>query len=195
MYPVTLDVTRVRVALAGGGRAAVTRLAGLDAAGATRVRVFAEAPAPALVEAAGDRLVRRLPAPADLVGVGLLLIAGLGEAAASGLGTTARAMGVLVNVEDRTPWCDFHMPSVIRRRDLVVTISTNGRSPGLAKRLRRFLEDLFGPEWAGRVDEVAARRAGWRAAGADVAAVGRLTDSLVARRGWLRPPRRPFGPP
>ncbi len=191
MYPISLDVTRARVALAGGGPAAVRRLAGLDAAGATRVTVFAAAPGPALAEAAGERLVRRLPGAADLIDVRLLLVAGLGEKVSSALAATARAMGVLVNVEDRAPWCDVHVPAVIRRGDLVLTVSTNGRSPGLARRLRRFLEALFGPEWGGRVDEVATRRAAWRSAGAEAATVARLTDAHVARRGWLRAPPRP----
>ena len=123
--------------------------------------------------------------------VRVLLIAGLAEETASALAATARAMGVLVNVEDRKPWCDFHVPSVIRRGDLVLTVSTNGRSPGLSSRIRRFLERLFGPEWEGRVEEVAGGRAAWRAEGADMPTVARLTDDLVHRRGWLRAPRRP----
>ncbi len=191
MYPIALDVGRARVALAGDGPAALRRLAGLDAAGAERVTAFAEAPSPELAAAAGGRLVRRLPTAADLMDVRVLLIAGLAEETASALAATARAMGVLVNVEDRKPWCDFHVPSVIRRGDLVLTVSTNGRSPGLARRLRRFIEDLFGPEWGGRVDEVSARRGAWRGAGAGAAAVARLTDAHVERRGWLRAPRRP----
>ncbi len=194
MYPIALDVTRARVALAGDGPAALRRLAGLDAAGAARVSVFAAAPSAALAAAAKGRLVRRLPAAADLIDVRLLLVAGLGEDESSALAATARAMGILVNVEDRTPWCDVHVPAVIRRGDLVLTVSTNGRSPGLARRLRRFLEDLFGPEWGGRVDEVAARRGAWRAAGAGADTVTRLTDAHVARRGWLRAPSQPTLP-
>ncbi len=191
MYPIVLDVGRARVALAGDGPAALRRLAGLDGAGAERVTVFAAAPSRALAQAAGGRLVRRLPGAADLIDVRLLLVAGLGEETASALAATARAMGILVNVEDRTPWCDVHVPAVIRRGDLVLTVSTSGRSPGLARHLRRFLEGLFGAEWGARVDEVAARRAEWRAAGAGAATVARLTDGHVARRGWLRAPGRP----
>ena len=186
MYPVTLDVTRLAVAIAGNGASAARRLAGLDASGATRVTVFADAPGAALVEAAGDRLVRRLPEAADLAPVRLLLIAGLGDDAASTLAATARAMGILVNVEDRKRWCEFHVPAVIRRGDLVLTVSTNGRSPGLARRIRRFIEEQFGPEWGDRTEEVAADRAASRAAGADMTTVSRRTDALIERRGWLR---------
>lgn len=185
MFPLALDVTRLPVALAGNGPAAARRLAALDAAGATRVTVFSQTPDDPLTEAAGGRLVPRLPTAADLARARLLLVAGLDDEHAATLATLARAMGVLVNVEDRKAWCDFHLPSVIRRGDLVLTVSTNGRSPGLARRIRRRLEGLFGPEWGERVDEIAARRGEWRAAGADMAQVARLTDDLVARNRWL----------
>ena len=185
MYPLTLDVARLPVALAGGGPALCRRLDGLDAAGAAHVTVFAERPDAALSAAAGPRLVRRLPVAADLVGVRLLLVAGLDDGAAAALAALARAMGTLVNVEDRKPWCDVHVPAVVRRGDLTLTVSTNGRSPGLAKRIRRYLEQLFGPEWADRVDDVAARRTAWRSAGADMATLGNRTDALIARRRWL----------
>lgn len=193
MYPLTLDVAKLPVALAGGGPALCRRLAGLDAARAAHVTVFAEAPDAALADAAGPRLVQRLPTAADLVGVRLLLVAGLDDGAAAALAGLARAMGVLVNVEDRKPWCDVHVPAVVRRGDLTLTVSTNGRSPGLAKRIRRYLERLFGPEWATRVDDVAARRTAWRSEGADMATVGNRTDALIARRRWLHPddPRVP----
>ncbi len=94
-------------------------------------------------------------------------------------------MGVLVNVEDQGALCDFHVPSVVRRGDLTITVSTGGRSPGLAARVRRFLEELFGPEWADHLEEVAARRAEWRTRGADTATVRRRTDRLIEHRGWL----------
>ena len=193
MYPLTLDVARLPVALAGGGPALGRRLAGLDAAGAAHVTVYVEAPDAALADAAGaaprrppadgGRPSRRAP-PAGRR---------LDDGAASALAGLARAMGILVNVEDRKPWCDVHVPAVVRRGDLTLTVSTNGRSPGLAKRIRRYLEGLFGPEWASRVDHVAARRAAWRTAGADMATLGHRTDALIARRRWLNPadPRVP----
>ena len=134
MFPLALDVARLPVALAGNGPAAARRLAALDCAGATRVTVFSQTPDEALGGAAGGRLVRRLPGAADLAEVRLLLVAGLDDDSAAALVALARAMGVLVNVEDRKAWCDFHLPAVIRRGDLVLTVSTNGRSPGLARR-------------------------------------------------------------
>jgi siroheme synthase-like protein len=55
---------------------------------------------------------------------------------------------VLVNVMDDVPNCDFAAPAIVRRGDLVLAISTGGRSPALARRLREELEARFGPEWA-----------------------------------------------
>jgi precorrin-2 dehydrogenase/sirohydrochlorin ferrochelatase len=58
------------------------------------------------------------------------------------------ARGVLCNSVDDPPNCDFFYPAVVRRGALQIAISTNGRSPALASRLRRELEQQFGPEWA-----------------------------------------------
>jgi precorrin-2 dehydrogenase/sirohydrochlorin ferrochelatase len=60
----------------------------------------------------------------------------------------ARERRVLVNMVDDIPNCDFAIPAIVRRGDLLLTVSTGGRSPALARRLREDLEDRFGPEWA-----------------------------------------------
>ena len=186
MYPIVLDLERVKVALVGNGRAAARRLGSLDAAGARNVLVFADEASEELERRAGARLVRRMPRAAELVEVKLLVIADAPDNEAAALAATARSMGILVNVEDRKPWCDFHHPSVTRRGDLLIAVSTNGKSPGLARRIRQYIERLFGPEWQGHVEEIAARRETWRARGADMPALMELTDELIEHRRWLR---------
>lgn len=171
-------------AVAGRGEAALRRLEHLRAGGADP-QVFSDDPGPALTAAAGDRLVGRLPDAEDLAGLRVLYVAGLSEEEARSLAAAARAARVLVNVEDMTELCDFHVPSVVRRGDLLLTASTGGRSPALARRLRRELEILFPAEWAGRVDAVARERGRMRAEGFGMAAVARETEALVERRGWL----------
>jgi precorrin-2 dehydrogenase / sirohydrochlorin ferrochelatase len=59
-----------------------------------------------------------------------------------------RERGVLVNVMDDVPNCDFAAPAVVRRGDLVLAISTGGRSPAVARKVREELERRFGDEWA-----------------------------------------------
>lgn len=65
---------------------------------------------------------------------------------------TARRYRILVNVVDDPRHCNFIVPSVFRRGKLQIGISTGGSSPALAKRIRKELGDLFGPEYAIALD-------------------------------------------
>ena len=67
----------------------------------------------------------------------------------------ARDAGVPVNVEDVPELCDFHVPATVRRGDLLLTISTGGRAPGLSRILREWLEDRFDEQWTARLDDLA----------------------------------------
>jgi precorrin-2 dehydrogenase/sirohydrochlorin ferrochelatase len=184
MYPVVFPPAGLNVVLAGAGQAAARRLDGLEAAGAT-VRVFSPGRDDALVGPAGDRLTQRLPEAADLTGARLMLVAGLDDEGSERLAALARAAGVPVNVEDRPALCDFHIPAVVRRGDLLITVSTGGTAPGLAARLRRRLEALFGPEWGERLAALSKARAEWRAEGADMATLRRRTREWLDRQGWF----------
>ena len=114
----------------------------------------------------------------------ILFVAGLDETRSRELAGTAHLAGRMVNVEDVPALCDFHVPAQVRRGDLLLTVSTGGRSPGLAHALRQDLERRFGPEWADRLGEIADLRAQWRAAGIDANAVSERTQALLAERGW-----------
>ena len=60
----------------------------------------------------------------------------------------ARARGIPVNIVDDPARCDFILPSVVERGDLAIAVSTGGKSPALAKKLRKELEGAYGPEYA-----------------------------------------------
>ncbi|MBP2312488.1 precorrin-2 dehydrogenase/sirohydrochlorin ferrochelatase family protein [Azospirillum soli] len=184
MIPIALDPGRVRIALAGQGPLAHKRLAQLLDGGA-RPAVYAPEPDADFTALAGDRLVRSLPSPDDLAGVRVLFVVGLEPDVAEGLATQARELGVLVNVEDVVPLCDFHAPSVVRRGDLLLTVSTGGKSPALAQMVRERLEALFPAAWAERIAEIAALRDRLRAEGARGADVIRATRDFITGKGWL----------
>jgi len=133
----------------------------------------------------GEALTRRAASDAVLEPLQLLFVAGLPDGEAQLLAGRARALGVLVNVEDVLPLCDFHVPALVRRGDLLLTASTGGSVPGLARRLREWLADSFGPEWTGRLKELSAARARFRSAGASPAEVSRKVRDLIAEKGWL----------
>ncbi len=75
---------------------------------------------------------------------------------------TARRRGIWVNVVDTPDACDFIAPAVVRRGALQIAISTGGKSPMLAKRLREGLEACIGPEYGELADVLGAMRAAVR---------------------------------
>ena len=187
MLPVVLDLARVPVSLVGRDAQALNRLRKLEADGVPRVRIFSDAPSDALRAHAGERLVERLPNASDLAGSRIVFIADLPPEDVGDIATAATVAGALVNVEDQRGWCDFHSPSLVRRGDLLIAVSTSGLSPALARRIRLMLEALFPATWADRVAELARLRRRLRAHGLG-AEVTRATDAVIANRGWLPSP-------
>ena len=153
MLPISVDVAHIHVMLVGDGAVARRRLALLDEAGAEALEIYAPDPGPELAAMAGARLRQRFPLPAEIARAQLVFVAGVPQLVASDICRVANAAGVLVNVEDNRRRSDFHSAAVIRRGDLTVAISTNGKSPGLASLMRRVLEHRVGPEWELRLDQ------------------------------------------
>jgi precorrin-2 dehydrogenase/sirohydrochlorin ferrochelatase len=181
MLPIALDLSQRPVVLVGRGAGALRRLRLLDEAGARAVTVFSDRPEPALVAAAGARLRRGLPDAAQFAGAAAVLVADLPAERAAPLVAHAHAHGVLTNVEDQRALCDFHMPAIVRRGDLVLAISTGGRAPGLAGVLREWLEALLDAEWGARLRALGEHRRRWRAAGFSSADIRVLMRDMAAR--------------
>ena len=189
MIPIAIDPRHAQLAVAGNGALALRRLLALRAAGAAEALLFADAPAEPLAVEAGVFLRNHLPDEADLAGLHVLWIVDLPEDRAAELAVEARRLRVLVNVEDRPPFCDFHSVAEVRRGDLLLTVSTNGAAPGLAGAIRRNLEFCFPPEWEERVAEIAALRAGWREQKIAMPEAARRINALVEERCWLFCPK------
>src|SRR6267154_3172042 len=168
MLPIVLDPKALRVGVAGAGKGLAKRLELLTEARVSPSAVFEG----------------YLPSVEDLGVLNILFVAGLDESASRGLAQAARRAGVLVNVEDQPALCDFHVPAQVRRGDLLLTVSTGGRSPGLSHALREDLQRRFGPEWAGRLDEIADLRAQWRLQGLSPNVVSERTQAFLSERGW-----------
>ena len=63
------------------------------------------------------------------------------------LSSDADRLNTLCNIADRPEVCNFILPSIVHRDDLVITVSTSGQSPAMAKKLRKALENQFGKEY------------------------------------------------
>jgi precorrin-2 dehydrogenase / sirohydrochlorin ferrochelatase len=188
MIPVSLDPHTLRVALAGHGPAALRRWQLLLAGGAEHALCFCDEADDALTEAAGPRLRHGLPDDTSLATLDVLWVVGVPDEAAAALAVRARAQKVLVNVEDRREHCSFHNSAELRRGALLLTVSTGGRSPGLAQSIRGQLAREFGPEWGERLEAIGRKRDVWRQEGHSLPALAAMTRDLVKQNGWLDMP-------
>lgn len=183
MLPVMLDLKRSPVILYGDGSAAVRRYELLKEAGATDIRTFSPAEPSAELAGAVGAVSIGVPSDTDIADAIAVFVVNAPDAAE--IAARARTLRVLVNVEDDIVNCDFFTPSVVRRGDLVIAVSTAGKSPGLARLLRQRLETEFGTEWGRRLDEISAARDAWRAEGLDMSAVAARTRDMIEKEGWL----------
>jgi len=168
VLPIVLNPRSVRVGIVGSGDGLKRRSELLAEAGINPVVVALES---------SDAVLHCLS---------VLFVAGLDRDVSENLARRARAGGVLVNVEDVPEFCDFHVPAIVRRGELVLTASTGGSAPGLARRLREWLEERFGQEWGERLRRLGTARLNWRTVGATPHEVSRLTRDMVDREGWLQ---------
>jgi precorrin-2 dehydrogenase/sirohydrochlorin ferrochelatase len=183
--PLALDLTLLPVALVGTGGSLRKRLTFLDAERVANLVIYAPEPDMIVVEAAGKRLTPRLPSEDEIGAYRVLFVAGLPWAMSADLAAQARRRRVLVNVEDNKELCDFHVPAVLRRGALALSISTSGASPTLARRLRSHLGGLFPDHWEERVRRAAALREELRTQGASAAEIAEATDALIEKESWL----------
>jgi len=149
-YPVYLDLRGRRVVVIGGGAVAEEKARGLLAAGA-RVRLIAAEATKGLADLAASGAItweRRSYRPGDLAGAWLAIAGGLDPAAAETVALEALRRGIFLNSVDDVPHSSFIAPAVVRRGDLSVAISTAGKAPALAVRLRERLERELGAEHA-----------------------------------------------
>lgn len=150
-YVVTLQLEGRRCVVLGGGPLAAERVEGLLRSRA-QVTVVAADPVAGVVVDGVDH-VPRVGRPEDLDGAFLAIATREDDVDVTALWDASRAGGVLFAALDDVPHCDFGAVSTIRRGALTMTISSAGRAPALAKRLRRQLEQQYG-DAHGRLVEV-----------------------------------------
>src|SRR5579859_2484648 len=149
-YPIFLNLQDRLCIVIGGGKVAEGKVDGLLAA-AARVRLVAPALTPALEQLAREQRIEHLARayrPGDLAGAFLAISATDERAVNEQVWQEANARSLLVNVVDDTPHCNFIAPSILRQGDLAIAISTSGKAPALAVRLREQIAPLVGPEYA-----------------------------------------------
>jgi precorrin-2 dehydrogenase/sirohydrochlorin ferrochelatase len=149
LYPMMVDLTGKRCLVVGGGAVAARKVALLVECGAGVEVVSPKATARLLALASSGqiRLRRRAVRASDLPGAFLVVVATNDPAVNREMAGRVKRGGGLVNVADDPMACSFLVPSMIRRGDLTIAISTGGGSPALAKMLRQRLDQTIGPEY------------------------------------------------
>ena len=182
-FPLFLDVAGHRCLVVGGGPIGERKARSLLECGA-RVVIVSPALTPPLVSLVEAGRVEHRARPfqrEDVVGCRLVIAATGRPAVDRRVAEAARRRRVLVNAVDRPAWCDVILPSVLRRGELQIAVSTGGRSPALARDIRRRLEPLFGEELAALVERAGRERARARVR-ARTAAARVSAGERVARR-------------
>jgi precorrin-2 dehydrogenase / sirohydrochlorin ferrochelatase len=152
-YPFFLEMNQRRCVVIGGGAVAERRIDGLLAAGAN-VTVIS----PTITEGLGSLLaekrmrhIERAYETGDLAGYDLVFVATDEPGVNARVCRDARAQRVWINSADDPAHCDFILPAVIRRGDLIVAISTGGASPAATRTIREELDQYFTGDYAGFV--------------------------------------------
>ncbi len=192
-FPAFLDLHGRRCLVVGGGSIGERKARTLLDCGA-RVTVVSPVITAGLTGLAQQRRIVHRPRPfedRDVRGAALAIAATGVAAVDSAVAAAARRRHVLVNVVDRPAECDFILPSVLRRGGLQIAVSTGGRSPALAREIRKELEPLFAPDYGEFVDRVGrarthARQAADTPRGRMEAAEQVVRTALAGRRRWGR---------
>jgi precorrin-2 dehydrogenase / sirohydrochlorin ferrochelatase len=147
-YPMMLELAGRRCVVTGAQAIRERKVEALLAAGADDVLVVDPDLDDRFEGVAGVQTERRAWRPGDLDGAFLAVASSDDAATRAAIAREARARGVLVNVIDDIPQCDWAAPAVVRRGDLVLAIGTGGTSPTVARLVRERLQRELGPEWS-----------------------------------------------
>lgn len=156
-YPINLVIGTRPVLVVGAGPVAVGKVVGLLEGGAQDVTVVAPEVDPRMDELP-VRLQRRPYESPEAARYRLVVTATGVPAVDAQVFADADGAGVWVNSADDPAHCTFTLPARVRRGDLLLTVATGGRSPAVAKWLRRRFETEYGPEYDALIELLAAER-------------------------------------
>ena len=148
-YPVNLDIQNRKCLVVGGGSVGTRKVMTLLECGAI-VTVVDPDVAEELLELAEKNMIelkKRHYESSDIEGMFLVIGATDNEELNWQINKDAERQNKLCNIADRPEACNFILPSIVNRGNLVIAISTSGKSPAFAKKMRQDLEKQFGEEY------------------------------------------------
>lgn len=147
LYPIFLKVSNLKVLIVGGGNVGLEKLTFLlKSSPNAQVQMVALDFLPATVELAQKHnveMVQEAYHEIFLEGKHMVIACTDKPQVNEQVYHDCRDRSILVNVADNPPFCDFYMGGIVTKGNVKVAISTNGKSPTTAKRLRQFFEDVL----------------------------------------------------
>jgi precorrin-2 dehydrogenase / sirohydrochlorin ferrochelatase len=148
LFPVFLKLEDLDVLLVGGGNVGLEKLSAmLNNSPDTKVTMVADMFRDELLEYVKDypnvTLIHRKFEVKDLDNRDLVILATDNPDLHASIKRITAERHILCNVADTPDLCDFYLGSIVQKGDLKIGISTNGKSPTLAKRMREFLDDII----------------------------------------------------
>lgn len=148
-YPVSLDISDKKCVVIGGGEVAERKIMRLLECGA-RVVLVGKSIIPGLRAMSEEGVIEHVPcdySEEHIEGAFLVIGATDRDDVNERIYLDSNSRGILVNIVDEPARCNFIVPAIFRRKDLLIAISTGGKSPALAGRLRKSMEEKYGPEY------------------------------------------------
>jgi precorrin-2 dehydrogenase/sirohydrochlorin ferrochelatase len=188
LFPILLKLKAKKCVVVGAGKIAAAKAAGLLTSGARVVVIGPRAAGWIQSQARAGKVIwrRRRFVAADVEQAFLVIAATDSNATNEAVFRACAERGVLCNVVDDPERCDFFYPAVVRRGPLQIAISTSGRSPALARRLRIELERQFGSEYSAWVEQVGEMRQKLRRRNLPAAERRRLLDQIASHESFER---------
>lgn len=151
LFPIFLKLENLSLLIVGGGNIGLEKLrAVLSNAPATRIRIVAKQLSEAVIREVADHpnisVAEKAYEPGDLDEADIVIVAVNDIPTAKQISRDARQKGKLVNVADKPELCDFYLSSVVQKGNLKIAISTNGKSPTIAKRLKEAIQHMIPDE-------------------------------------------------
>ncbi len=188
LFPIFLKLDRLNALVVGGGNVALEKVSAIlrnsPAARVTMVApMFREDTLVFLQDYVQVEILERGFELSDLEGRDLVICATDNRALHEGIKEVCSQRHLLCNVADTPDLCDFYLGSIVQKGDLKIAISTNGKSPTLAKRIRAFLEDVIPEEIQESLEGMEAVRKTLKGDfQAKIQALNELTKDLIFRK-------------
>lgn len=163
LFPVFLQLEQLQLLIVGGGFIGMEKLgAVLQNSPATQIRLIAIRISDEIKELATQyeslTLIEKAYESSDLENVDLVIVAVNDIPLAEIIRADARQKRILLNVADKPSLCDFYLGSIVQKGNLKVAISTNGKSPTIAKRLKEVLNEMLPDEMESLLNNMQAIR-------------------------------------